>query len=89
MCIVCVYVCLFGSVCATTLKLIFNNFCHVNSVSFVLLSVQSVCFGTTHTSECTHTHRHTHHFGSIHMWNMCLQNDAIFIVLFSPTHAQM
>lgn len=41
MCIVCVFVweCMCG-----TLKLISNNFCHVNSVSFVLLSVHSVHF---------------------------------------------
>lgn len=41
-CVSCV--CLFGSVCVATLKLISNNFCHVNSVSFVLLSVHSVHF---------------------------------------------
>lgn len=91
-CVSCV--CLFGSVCVATLKLISNNFCHVNSVSFVLLSVHSVHFvciraHTQANAQHMHTHSHTHHYGRIHMWNMCLQNDAIFIVLFSPTHAQM
>lgn len=91
MCIVCVCVCLgvyvrqplswFPTVFVMSTQ---SVLCFCLSSPFVLSAYEH-----THMRMHTLTHAHTHHVGSIHMWNMCLQNDAIFIVLFSPTHAQM